>query len=92
MNLETRIAKLEQLTGAHREGVYCSCTVIVRGVGVPDFYAMHAPCGKPIDREATYHPSIYESRVLYPGMTNREEVFTKPPIEGCSRVFIHDFS
>ena len=106
MNLETRIAKLEQLTGAHREGVYCDCPVITRGIGVSDFYAKHEPCGKPINQEDVGNEGVFESRALYPFyetrdymadaeyvgiMAARYDERTRPPIKG-RRLFIHDFS
>ena len=95
MSLEARVDKLERAIEGRAEGGYCQCPLIYYRVGCNDseFYASHPECGKPIDREATYYPaSIYESRVIHPGTANREEVFTDPPSEGYSRVFIRDFS
>ena len=107
MSLETRLNRLEQLSGASKEGVYCQCPVIWYPVGVnsSDFYAKHA-CGKPINREDVSNDAIFETRVLYPfyeqtasmadaeylqNMAEQYEQRTRPPSEG-RRLFLHDFS
>lgn len=69
MNLETRLNKLEQATGACKEGVHCACPVnhyVVGSGNISDFYAKHPPCGKPIDTEAVRDPGSFETRVLLP--------------------------
>jgi hypothetical protein len=90
--LTTRIDKLEQAAGVKTRSNYCDCPVLYYYVGCDNaaFYANHPPCGKPIDREAMSHPSIYESRVIYPGKDRAEELM-RPPAEGYSRVFVRDF-
>ena len=93
MNLEVRLSKLEATAGC-KQG-WCECLLIefIIGLHGSDFFTSCPQCNKPIDREATHNPDIYESRVLLPGYdkSDRDEVFAQPSIEG-RRLVVYNFS